>query len=138
MKIEKIKNENKLLLEQFENHLKKSRLSQATIDKHTNNIDFYINEFLLYEGPQLPKEGVNQIDYFLGSWFIRKAMWASVNSVKENITSIKKFYQFMYESGEIEVEKLEQLKTEIKDNKDVWLKAIQDYDNPDIDIEDIW
>ena len=138
MKIEKIKKDNKLLLEQFESYLKSSSLSQSTVDKHIDNIDFFINVFLLHEESQLPKEGYSQINYFLGSWFIKKAMWASVASIKANITSIKKFYQFMYDSDEITANDLAILKTEIKENKEYWLKAIKDYDNPDIDIEDIW
>ena len=65
-------------------------------------------------------------------------MWASVTSIKENITSIKKFYQFMYEIDEIEKDDLFELREEIKECKDDWLENLRMYDNPSIDIEDIW
>lgn len=65
-------------------------------------------------------------------------MWASVTSIKENITSFKKFYQFMYENGEISKNDLFELKEEIKNCKDEWLENIRMYDNPNIDLDDIW
>ncbi|MGL1931932.1 MAG: hypothetical protein OCC45_09245 [Desulfotalea sp.] len=138
-KIDEIKVNNQLLLEQFRDHLETNRLSTSTINKHVGNIEFYINDFLLYfEELQLAKEGYYQVNYFLGDWFIRKAMWASVSSIKSNITSLKKFYQFMYEIGEIKKEDLDDLKVEIKEGKNEWIETCKNYDNPDIDMEDVW
>lgn len=136
--VQAIRKENKFILERFKSYLSDKKLSKTTIDKHFNNIDFFINDFLLYHEPTSAKEGLSQVGYFLGNWFIRKAMWASVTSIKENITSIKKFYQFMYEIDEIEKDDLFELREEIKECKDDWLENLRMYDNPSIDIEDIW
>lgn len=137
-KVQAIRKENKSILERFKTSLSENKLSKATIDKHIGNIDFFINDYLLYHEPTPAKEGSDEVGYFLGNWFIRKAMWASVSSIKENITSIKKFYQFMYEIGEIEKDDLVELKEEIKNCKDEWIENVKMYDNPNIDIEDIW
>jgi len=135
---ESIRDDNRIILERFEKYLKNKKLTQSTIDKHIGNIDFFINDFLLYYEPVAAKDGSSQVGYFLGDWFIRKAMWASVSSVKGNIASIKKFYQFMFETGEIEKDDFVELQEEIRENKDSWLENLRRYDDPDIDIEDIW
>ncbi len=134
----KIKKQNRKLLTGFRKYLGSKKLSKKTVDKHVANIDFYINEFLLYEEPSKAKEGVNKLDYFLGYWFIRKAMWASVTSIKENITSLKHFYTYMHTIDEIDLEELNAMKEEIKESKDEWLETIRKYDDPDTDLEDIW
>jgi len=136
--IDLIKDENRIILDRFERSLKDNNLSRSTIDKHVGNIDFFINDFLLYYEPVSARDGVSHAGYFLGNWFIRKAMWASVASIKENITSIKKFYQFMCEIDEITKDDLAELMEEIKECREDWLENIRMYDDPDIDLEDIW
>ena len=71
---EKIRESNKKLLEDFENWLRKSNLADTTIRRHVENIDFYINEYLLYEDAIEPQAGVFSVSMFLGYWFIKKAM----------------------------------------------------------------
>ena len=134
----KIRKENRKLLNSFRKYLGSKKISKKTVDKHVSNIDFYINEFLLYEEPSKAKEGVNKLDHFLGYWFIRKAMWASVTSIKENITSLKHFYTYMHTIDEIDPDELNAMKEEIKESKDEWLETIRKYDDPDTDFEDIW
>ncbi len=97
-----IREANERLLTDFETWLKSSGLSKTTIDNHLSNIDFYINEYLLYEGTTEAKNGVDAVGMFLGYWFIKKAMWASQSSLKGNAASLKKFYTFMYEKGLID------------------------------------
>ncbi|MDN6113433.1 MAG: hypothetical protein L0I72_10220 [Tetragenococcus halophilus] len=46
--VEEIKKQNKQLLDEFEQELIDKKLSAKTIYKHVNNIDFYINTFLLF------------------------------------------------------------------------------------------
>lgn len=135
---ESIRDQNRIILERFEKYLKNKKLSKSTINKHVGNIDFFINDFLLYYEPIAAKDGSSQVGSFLGNWFIRKAMWASVTSIKENITSIKKFYQFLLESGEITIEYFAELQEEIRECKDDWLENLRRYDDPTIDIENIW
>ncbi len=97
----KRKEENNNYLMGFTRYLKNKKFAQRTIDKHVRNIDFYINHFLLYDSPKKASEGVKQLDYFLGFWFIRKAMWASPDTIKENITSLKHFYSHMNKISQV-------------------------------------
>jgi site-specific recombinase XerD len=132
----KIRKANECLLNEFEVWLKASGLSVKTINNHLSNIDFYINEFLLYEDAIEAKDGVGAVDMFLGYWFIKKAMWASQSSIKSNATSLKKFYTFMHEKGLIDKEDLSDLKETIKEEMPEWLATLGRYDDPSI--EEVW
>lgn len=138
---EKIRTANKELLTEFEDWLESAGLSSKTIKNHINNIDLYINEYLLYEDAVEASDGVSggNVDMFLGYWFIKKAMWASKSSIKGNATSLKKFYTFLLEKGLIEKDDLQELKEIIKEKMDEWLATLERYDDPEIeDMEDVW
>ena len=135
----RIRKDNEIILANFRKWLSDKELSSKTIESHLENIDFYINEFLLYEEATDASEGLYQVDLFLGFWFIKKAMWASKSSIKSNATSIKKFYEFMLEKGNIDEEGFIELKEEIKTNMQDWLDTMDRYDDPEIeDMEDVW
>ena len=131
---EKIRTFNTVLLNEFTAWLKASGLAPKTIKSHCSNIDFYINEFLLYEDATEAEEGVDEVNMFLGYWFIKKAMWASPASIKSNATSLKKFYTFMEEKKLIAIEDLNNLKRVIKEHMPEWLESLERYDDPSIDI----
>ena len=57
---------------------------------------------------------------------------------KENISSLKHFYTYMYTIGEIDLEGLNEMKEEIKESKDEWFETVKKYDDPDTNLEDIW
>lgn len=131
-----IRKANTQLLSEFELSLKSSGLSENTINNHVSNIDFYVNEYLLYEDAIEAKDGADAVGMFLGYWFIKKAMWASRSSIKGNATSLKKFYTFLYGKGLIEKDDLDDLKETIKEGMPEWLATLDRYDDPSI--EDVW
>jgi intergrase/recombinase len=136
---ERIRKQNVKLLDEFALWLQKSNLKDETIKKHANNIDFYINEYLLYEDATEAKEGVSRASMFLGYWFIKKTMWASPAQIRSNAASLKKFYTFMLEKGLINKEELDELKETIKEETPEWVATIRRYDDPSItDMEDVW
>jgi site-specific recombinase XerD len=135
----RIRSSNRQLLTDFKNWLQSSNLSEKTINNHISNIDFYINEYLLYEDPVKPEEGINSIDMFLGYWFIKKATWASKSSIKSNATSLTKFYTFLLDKGLIDQDDLSELKATIKEEMPEWLETLKRYDDPsNEDMEDVW
>ena len=136
---ERIRESNEKLLDDFAGWLQQSGLSSKTIRKHTENVDFYINEFLLYEDAEEPQAGIGSISMFLGYWFIKKAMWASASSIKSNAASLKKFYKFLHERGMVSQEDLDLLKETIKEEMPDWLATVDRYDDPSItDMAEIW
>ena len=135
----RIKKDSAKLLEQFDQWLSEKGLAEKTMRRHVQNADFYINTFLLYEDAIPAKEGASQISMFLGYWFIRKAMWASPSAIRESAASLKKFYTFMQEQGEVSAEALQNLKETIKEEMPEWVGTVERYDDPDItDPEEIW
>lgn len=136
---EKIRKNNERLLNDFGYWLKASKLKDKTINKHVGNVDFYINEFLLYEDAVQAKDGASEIGMFLGYWFIRKALWASPAQIKSNAVSLKKFYTFLFEKYQINKEDLEDLKEHIKEDMPEWIATMKRYDDPSItDMGDVW
>jgi hypothetical protein len=135
----RIRQSNAELLDEFENWLRKSDLTDRTVSKHIENIDFYINEYLLYEDAVEPQDGIDSVSMFLGYWFIKKAMWASESSIKSNAASLKKFYAFLHERGAVSKDDLDSLKETIKEEMPDWLATLVRYDDPSItDMEEIW
>lgn len=136
---EKQQQENEELLQEFKEWLQAKGLSNKTVKKHVDNIDFYINEYLTYYDVQGPEEDVYEIAAFLGDWFIRKAMWASQTAIKDYCAGFKKFYKFLEEKGQVTEEEYQELLGIIKESKTDWLKTLERYDDPSIDdLEDIW
>jgi site-specific recombinase XerD len=136
---ERIRKDNERILDEFKKWLSDKKLSPKTIANHYDNLDFYINEFLLYEEAIDASDGIYDIGHFLGFWFIKKAMWASKSNIKSNATSIKKFYEFMLEKGNVDEEAYIELKEEIKNNMQEWLNTMDRYDDPEIeDMEEVW
>lgn len=79
----KRRKENEALLSAFDIWLSSTNLARKTIDRHISNVDFYINEFLLYEDSIKAADGMDEIGMFLGYWFIKKAMWANKAAIKK-------------------------------------------------------
>jgi len=127
---EEIRNKNKEYLAGFVEHLQEKGLKDKTIDNHVFNVDFYINSFLLRYDALEAKEGCHKVDGFLGDYFIRKAMWSTANSIKQNITSFKKFYSYLLSIGVIDVDDFESLTDTIYESKDEWINLVNRYNNP--------
>jgi site-specific recombinase XerD len=136
---ERIRESNKELLDDFATWLRESNLTAKTINKHIDNIDFYINEYLLYGDAVEPQEGARSVSMFLGYWFIEKAMWASAASIKSNAASLKKFYAFLHERGLVSRDDLDYLKETIEEEMPEWLATLARYDDPSItDMGKVW
>ena len=127
----KLREENKELLAGFDQWLLSKGLARKTIKQHNENVDFYINDYLLHYDAVPASEGVHGLSMFLGDWFPRKALWASPTSVRELAASLKKFYTFMHETGKIDADDLAELKETIKEEMPEWLEQL---DGPD----DLW
>ncbi|MEA3424179.1 MAG: phage integrase N-terminal SAM-like domain-containing protein [Bacillota bacterium] len=127
--IEENSKKNEVLLNDFENSMMNEKLTNKTIMNHVFNVDLFINDFLNYYEATAAEEGIEHIDDFLSDWFIRKTMWSSESSVKQNITSLKKFYKFMMGEGLISKDKYDYMIKLIKDTKDFWISTVNEYNN---------
>ena len=119
-----IRKRNEMLLSEFKEWLELKGLSEKTVEKHEFSIRFYINEYLLYYDALLPENGIDKVEDYMENWFPRKAMWASVTSVKEYGASFKKFYTFMSEKGLVSACDVDELKKMIKTKMDYWISRV--------------
>ncbi len=74
------------------------------------------------------EDGIFDVYSFLNDWFIRKCLWVSKSLIKENSSSIKKFYQCMSEKEYVKVEDYKLLCKKIKDNMKEFLDPVNAYD----------
>jgi hypothetical protein len=137
---EKIRDENEKLLKEFGVWLEASKLVPKTVKGHVSNVDFYINEFLLYEEPvQQAQDGIYGVRMFFGYWFIKKASWATPASIKSNAASLTKFYTFLLGKGLVDQEALDEWKAQIKEEMPEWVATMKRYDDPSIeDMDEVW
>ena len=85
-----------------------------------------------------PEDGLGLIGDFLSYWYIKKAMWANESNIKENATSLEKFYAFMLENDKIQQQDFDVLKEQIKNELPEWVSTVTRYDDPNLDSEDVW
>ncbi len=123
-----IRQENAKLLAEFEQWLVQ-RVAPETIQRHLQDVEPYINTFLLYKGAATASPGARRIAKFLVYWFLRRVAWANPTSIKETAASLEKFCWFMQEKGEIDASALAYLKQAINEAMDERLKAMDDSAN---------
>lgn len=119
---------NEKFLDIYKNWLKNSKTSDKTIRKHVDNMDLYLNDYLNYYENISAEEGIDEAYDFLNDWFIRKCLFATKSSLLEFCTSIKKFYKCMCEYNYIKNEDYEFLVKQIGENKNVFLRTLEKYD----------
>jgi len=118
---------NQPLLEDFRSWLEQSGLVEKTVKTHVDNINFFTNYLVYYEPlKKLDEADSGDVRMFLADWFPRKAMWASITSVKSNIASFKKFFQWMGETGRVSPETVANVLTTLKDGRDHFLEAVNE------------
>jgi predicted DNA-binding protein (MmcQ/YjbR family) len=132
---DKIREVNKVHLSEFEKWLVDKSLTKKTIENHVDNVEFYINMYLLRYEIQDVTDGCFQgnLDGFLGDYFIRKCTWASCAHIKGNAASFKKFYTFMFEKGVIKQSDYDELCESIKLDMPEWLATMKQVEAAELD-----
>jgi len=127
-RVQVIRAYNQPILEDFRSWLGQSGFAEKTIENHVENIDFFTHYLVYYDDPLKKLDEVDSIDVwmFLTDWFPRKAMWASATSVKSNLASFKKFFQWMGETGRVSLETVADVLRTLKEDRDDFLEAVAD------------
>ena len=128
-KVDKNRKRNEKYIKEFEEWLSEKGLVKKTIRKHLGNVDLYINDYLNYYDVTKVEDGIDDIYSFIDDWFIRKCLWASKNSIKEMVASLKKFYQFMSDNDYVSVDDYKDMCSFIKDSMDDFYESLDDFDN---------
>jgi len=120
---------NQPLLDTFRTWLEAFGLSKKTVESHVENIDFF-TEYLVYYEPlrRLAQATASNVFSFLSNWFPRKAMWASVTSVKSYLASFKKFFKGRGQVGHVSDETVAEVIELLKEEREGFLDAVGDDD----------
>jgi site-specific recombinase XerD len=125
-RVQAIQLANQPILDGFENSLKQSGLSAQTIKDHVDNIRFFARYLLLYAYSlrRLDEATEGNVYDFLEDWFPRKALWASVSSMKVYLASFKKFFKWMGETGLVAPQTVEDVLSTLKDSRNLFLRKV--------------
>ncbi|MFL5696055.1 MAG: site-specific integrase [Ktedonobacteraceae bacterium] len=125
-RVQAIQLANQPILDGFETWLRQSRLSEQTIKDHVDNMRFFSRYLLLYAYSlrRLDEATEGDVYDFLEDWFPRKALWASVASMKVYLASFKKFFTWMEASGLVSAESVEDVLSTLKDSRRLFLRKV--------------
>lgn len=126
------------VLHGFHQYLIDRKTGKKAACDHVDRMTFFANEFLLNYANAPLSEGYDQISSFLGDWFIRKAMWSDAGSLEENIGTFRKFYDYLLAIGHMDEARFKELASEIEGGAPVWRRHLRRYNDPHVDLEDVW
>jgi len=132
--VAEIRKYNQPILDDFQAWLEKTGLTEKTVSKHIQNVDF-LAEYLFYYEPLYKLDEADAVDVysFLANWYPRKAMWASVSSTKSYIGSFRKFFKFLVEGKRVDKEIEDAVRKMLKERKEEILDAVDFGDDDDDD-----
>lgn len=114
------------LLEGFEHWLKHAGWSEPTVQSHLDNIRFFTKYLAWYTRSQhsLDEATDSDVYWFLADWFPRKALWASVASVRAYLASFKKFFTWMGATGLVAPQIVADVLDTLKFDRDEFLRKV--------------
>lgn len=119
------------LAEDFKKHLISSGLAKSTVKKHTDNMNRFLNEFLLKENVTDIEDGIELLDSYFFGFIGGMFLAAPLTVINGNITSLKKLYRFLEDGKYVSPGTYIKLNEDIKAHKDDWLMLAQGFDTPD-------
>ena len=125
-RVQAIQLANQPMLDGFEAWLRQAGLSEPTIKDHVDNMRFFSRYLVLYAYSlrRLDEATEGSVYDFLEDWFPRKALWASVSSMKVYLASFKKFFKWMGETGLVSPETVEDVLSTLKDDRNFFLRKV--------------
>jgi site-specific recombinase XerD len=125
-RVQAIQLANQPILDGFEAWLRQAGLSEPTIKDHVDNMRFFSRYLVLYAYSlrRLDEATEGSVYDFLEDWFPRKALWASVSSMKVYLASFKKFFKWMGATGLVAPEIVEDVRSTLKDDRNFFLRKV--------------
>ncbi len=125
-RVQAIQRANQPILDGFEQALQQAGLSEQTVKAHVDNIRFFARYLLLYAYSlrRLDEASEGDVYDFLEDWFPRKALWASVSSMKVYFASFKKFFKWMGATGLVTPQTVEDVLATLKDSRNLFLRKV--------------
>lgn len=126
--VKRIRSHNEPILAGFRGSLTRSSLSAKTITNHVQNVEFFAEYLMNYEPVKtLEQTDSTDISSFLDDWFLRKAMWASVESVKAYLATFKKFFTWMRDADHMTSNAVADILETIKEDREDFIDNARSY-----------
>lgn len=128
-RVKAIRAYNQPILESFEAWLVQTGLSPKTVKKQVEDIDFFGEYLVYYDDPlkRLDEADEGDVYRFLADWFPRKALWSSPSSVKAYLTSFRKFFSWLGETGRVSDQVVSEVLSTLKEEREIFLEAVAVY-----------
>ncbi len=129
--IEAVRERNMELLRTFEQWLTRRGLSAGTARRHLDNVKLFADEYMTEGGSTgVPRPAdqaeIVDVDEFLSEWFMREVEGASARAVEANITSLKRFYRCLKETGQMSPEKADEVLELLRVDRNYYIELAQE------------
>lgn len=128
---------NEGYIAEFAEDLEQSGLKDATIRRHLSNANLFLNGWLTPREGFSMEEGIENLDRFLGDYYIRRCLWSKPANIKTTAASLKKFYKSMADHGRIAEADYKYLVQSIKEEMPEWQRKCALYNDPNIAWDEI-
>ena len=120
------------VFDEFENHLRSKNYNDHQIQRHLEYSSFFVmNYFFVYEDLlSVLETDDTTIRKFLGNWYIRKNLTANLKEMKEILSALFDFFEFIYNKEFLDVEQFDKIKQVCKD-KDWFENRLKTYKTAD-------
>lgn len=112
----------------FKEYLISKHTSSTNMNTYIECMNYFLNKYLILEMKFDLFNGIDSLNDFFSFHFVHKYANGTVQRLKDFITSIKNFYKFMFEKGNINKETYEYLQFLLKEEKDNWINKMKDYE----------
>ncbi len=121
------KKHNDAIIKEFEQSMKTSGLVKKTIRNHIQNVDLFVNDYMLIEEIEF-ENWHDEIDEFF-EWAIRKNVVISQSSLRQFVSSIRKFYKFLFDTRKIDIKTSKKVNSVLREGVTDWSISVQQFED---------
>jgi len=117
----RIRTDNERVIEQFGEYLGKKGAPEGKIFRILGNADYFLNNYLL-DVMDAPASSGPSLAFSFFDEFLVEAGLAEEEFYRGMLSSVKRLYSFMAETGMIPLESFEEMKRMLNDKKPYWIE----------------
>lgn len=123
---------SEIIFTEFASYLDKKGYKDSLIERQVMNCSYFVMDYYFVYGDDYTVLSANDhiIRKFLGNWYIRKNWSPNLKEMKEILSAIYDFFEFIYENGFFTKDQFEDIKQVCKD-KDWFEKRLKTYKTAD-------
>lgn len=130
---------SKIVFDEFEKYLSNKNYKDELIERQLGYSSYFVmNYFFVYEdNTSVLATDDTKIRTFLGNWYIRKSWSPNFKEMKETLSALFDFFEFLCSKEFITIEQFEKIKQVCKD-KDWFENRLKTYKSADMNAFKKW